>query len=436
MRRLRSSLRGQGKWALLCSIALALIVAPFAVAGDGDVMKVGETKLASDQGDAHHRHQDVTTYATRQSNNKRGRRRLGDVRLPLEPRQRAVHLRLRAAHRRARSTSARSGNDGGRIVVFGSANPRANRPFTTNATGVATGLNADEVDGQQCGRVPDQDADRRGVGATGALDTARSRGVTTVAKLAGDGAYRVDFVGNISRCAYTATVISNGNSGAVSRAAGRLQHDQRGHAPRRLGSDQHRPDRTARSTSGRDLLTQAERESRGTEAPTRSRRPRRCRFAVVCRFVAYLGERVLLDEVLFLPDSSLVEQAVHPQMLSAMNLAGFGVVAWDGASPDPELPYAYRTAGLPFYDRNLRALSRKTRATALIGHVRGVLLSDREVVNEQNVHPFRYEGAQIALAMNGDLDRFARCAPTWRRWCARRSRATSRARPTASGSTH
>lgn len=123
--------------------------------------------------------------------------------------------------------------------------------------------------------------------------------------------------------------------------------------------------------------------------------------------VAYLGERVLLDEVLFLPDSSLVEQAVHPQMLSAMNLAGFGVVAWDGASVDPELPFAYRTAGLPAYDRNLRALSRKARATALIAHVRGVLLSEREVVNEQNVHPFRYEGAQIALAMNGDLDRFA-----------------------------
>ena len=29
------------------------------------------------------------------------------------------------------------------------------------------------------------------------------------------------------------------------------------------------------------------------------------------------------------------------------------------------------------------------------------------MVNEQNVHPFRYKGAQIALAMNGDLDRFA-----------------------------
>ena len=87
----------------------------------------------------------------------------------------------------------------------------------------------------------------------------------------------------------------------------------------------------------------------------------------MCRLVAYLGEQVVLDEVLFQPDSSIVEQAVHPQLLSAMNLAGFGVVAWDDESPSADLPWTYRTAGLPFFDRNLRALSRKARATATAG---------------------------------------------------------------------
>ena len=94
-------------------------------------------------------------------------------------------------------------------------------------------------------------------------------------------------------------------------------------------------------------------------------------------------------------------------MLSAMNLAGFGVVAWDDESTSPDVPWTYRTPGLPFFDRNLRALSRKARATALLGHVRGVMLNDREIVNAQNVHPFSYEGTPISLAMNGDLDRFA-----------------------------
>jgi glutamine amidotransferase len=67
-----------------------------------------------------------------------------------------------------------------------------------------------------------------------------------------------------------------------------------------------------------------------------------------------------------------------------------------------DLPHA----GLPFFNRNLRALSRKARATALIAHVRGVVFSDREVVDEGNVHPFRFEGVPTALAMNGDLEDF------------------------------
>jgi hypothetical protein len=48
----------------------------------------------------------------------------------------------------------------------------------------------------------------------------------------------------------------------------------------------------------------------------------------------------------------------------------------------------------------------KARATALIAHVGGVVLSDREVVDEGNVHPFRFEGVPTALAMNGDLEDF------------------------------
>jgi glutamine amidotransferase len=126
----------------------------------------------------------------------------------------------------------------------------------------------------------------------------------------------------------------------------------------------------------------------------------------MCRFVAYLGEPIVLEAMLFLPDSSIVEQSVHPQLLSAMNLAGFGVTAWDHASPDPDRPWTYRTPGLPFFDRNLRSLSRKAQADALVAHVRGVVLSDREVVDEGNVHPFRFEGVPTALAMNGDLEDF------------------------------
>jgi hypothetical protein len=38
------------------------------------------------------------------------------------------------------------------------------------------------------------------------------------------------------------------------------------------------------------------------------------RFPPRCRFVAYLGEPIVLDEMLFLLDSSIVEQSIHPQL--------------------------------------------------------------------------------------------------------------------------
>ena len=82
----------------------------------------------------------------------------------------------------------------------------------------------------------------------------------------------------------------------------------------------------------------------------------------MCRLVAYLGEQVVLDEVLFQPDSSIVEQAVHPQLLSAMNLAGFGVVAWDDGSPSADLPWTYRTAGPARSSTATCARSRARRA--------------------------------------------------------------------------
>ena len=127
----------------------------------------------------------------------------------------------------------------------------------------------------------------------------------------------------------------------------------------------------------------------------------------MCRVLAYYGAPVPLDELLFDPDSSLVSQAYAPQMLEMLNLAGFGMVAWDDASFSAEKPFVYKTTQLPFFDRNLRALSSKVRARCLLAHVRGVAHSHRATVNEQNVHPFQFPGTRLSLAHNGDLAQFA-----------------------------
>ena len=60
----------------------------------------------------------------------------------------------------------------------------------------------------------------------------------------------------------------------------------------------------------------------------------------MCRALLYLGSRVLLDDLLFKPDNSLVKQVYMPKMLNMLNLAGFGMKAWDQDSFSPELPFS------------------------------------------------------------------------------------------------
>jgi hypothetical protein len=233
MLRLRSSLRGQGKWVLLSSIALGLLIAPFAVAGDGDVMKVGagnsagvnETRIIG---------QNVSTYTTRQSNNKQGdggaatygcRSDLGN-----EPC--LFVFALKTAH----AFDFRSrGKVGGQILVAGDPNPRNNAPFTTNATGVATGLNADEVDGKSADTIQN-DAVKAGkprvaaVNADATLNSAASNGVASVVRPAGegDGTYDVKFSATVANCAVSATITDYVNSGA---AAAQIQPGASGAQP-------------------------------------------------------------------------------------------------------------------------------------------------------------------------------------------------------------
>jgi predicted glutamine amidotransferase len=123
----------------------------------------------------------------------------------------------------------------------------------------------------------------------------------------------------------------------------------------------------------------------------------------MCRALLYLGEPVLLDNLLFQPDSALVRQSYMPKMLNMLNLAGFGLRAWDPGSHQPEKPFFYGSPSLPVFDRNLKNLSEKVRAGCVLAHVRGVAYSAAVEISLQNVHPFQFDGMPWALAHNGDL---------------------------------
>ncbi len=126
----------------------------------------------------------------------------------------------------------------------------------------------------------------------------------------------------------------------------------------------------------------------------------------MCRVLAYLGEPILLEDLLYKPDVSFVNQTHRAALLQRLNLAGSGLVAWDARSEEPYVPYIYRSTGLAIYDKNLRALARKVRPTAILAHLRGVAYDTRAIISEQNLHPFLFDGAFLALAHNGQLARF------------------------------
>ena len=129
----------------------------------------------------------------------------------------------------------------------------------------------------------------------------------------------------------------------------------------------------------------------------------------MCRILAYLGEPLPAQSLLFDTDNSLVRQSYSPRMMNTfLNLAGFGMKAWDPTSLRPEDPFSYRATTLPSFDRNLGFLSSKLAPTCLVAHVRGVTYSDEAVVADTNLHPFQFAGARVALTHNGHLRQFPR----------------------------
>jgi glutamine amidotransferase len=129
----------------------------------------------------------------------------------------------------------------------------------------------------------------------------------------------------------------------------------------------------------------------------------------MCRVLAYLGEPLPVRNLLFDPEYGLVRQSYSPRMMNTfLNLAGFGMQAWDPRSLQPGDPFTYRSTNLPPFDRNLRFLSSKLAPTCLVAHVRGVTYSNEAVVTETNLHPFQFDGTRVVLAHNGHLRQFPR----------------------------
>jgi len=106
----------------------------------------------------------------------------------------------------------------------------------------------------------------------------------------------------------------------------------------------------------------------------------------VCRWIAYTGSPVTLDELLYKPANSLVMQSQHSRLgAEPLNGDGVGVGWYDEHAPTPGL---FRSIEPAWSDANLREISQHVRSGTVFAHIRATSGSP---VQQTNCHPFRHD---------------------------------------------
>lgn len=102
----------------------------------------------------------------------------------------------------------------------------------------------------------------------------------------------------------------------------------------------------------------------------------------MCRWAAYIGEPIFLEDIVSRPGHSLIRQShCATQCSSAINADGFGI-AWYGERAEPGL---YRDILPAWSDPNLRAITAQVRSSLFLAHVRA---STGTATSRNNCHPF------------------------------------------------
>ena len=104
----------------------------------------------------------------------------------------------------------------------------------------------------------------------------------------------------------------------------------------------------------------------------------------MCRWLAYSGSPVLLEELLLKPAHSLIDQSLHSRLgAETTNGDGFGI-GWYGVGDTPGVFHSVEPA---WNDRNLADLARHLASPLVFAHIRA---SSGGAVQQTNCHPFRF----------------------------------------------
>jgi len=104
----------------------------------------------------------------------------------------------------------------------------------------------------------------------------------------------------------------------------------------------------------------------------------------MCRWLAYSGSPIRLEELLIKRDRSLIDQSLHSREgATPTNGDGFGVGWYEEGEP----PRVYRSVHPAWNDRNLKELAAGISSHLFFAHIRA---STGTAIQETNTHPFRY----------------------------------------------
>jgi glutamine amidotransferase len=104
----------------------------------------------------------------------------------------------------------------------------------------------------------------------------------------------------------------------------------------------------------------------------------------MCRWLAYSGSPVRIEDLLYKPKHSLIDQSLHSQLgAETTNGDGFGV-GWYGIGDTPGVFHSVEPA---WNDRNLHDLAAHIESPLVFAHIRA---SSGSPIQQTNCHPFRH----------------------------------------------
>lgn len=120
----------------------------------------------------------------------------------------------------------------------------------------------------------------------------------------------------------------------------------------------------------------------------------------MCRWNAYIGHPLLIDELLFRTDHGLIDQSLHARMgVETTNGDGFGLGWYMEANRTD--PARYRSVTPAWSDTNLRDLTSHIESPLFLAHIRATTGTP---VQQTNCHPFRH--GRWLFVHNGVLNGF------------------------------